>query len=276
MARIWAMRQPILVLVGMYMLTFTLSAAFAAPSAELVEVAPTAFSATKPLLGYLTRPHGKGPFAAVVVLHGCAGFGPRETAWAQQLVSWGYVALAIDSFTPRNIITCNGLAGGGSVDAILALQYLTHLPFVAAGQVAVLGSSLGGTEALGDVEKNTYEHIYHVKFKAAIAYYPSCTGDSGMVQVPTLVMIGESDDWAWAQSCREMLARAVKQGAPLKLIVYPNATHDFNVPAAAPYLIDGHHLSYDPEATQDAVKQVRDFFRDQLAYHDNEQGDAER
>jgi len=89
-------------------------------------------------------------------------------------------------------------------------------------------------------------------------------------------MIGEIDDWAWAQSCRDMVARAVKQGAPLKLIVYPNATHDFNVHAAAPYLIDGHHLAYDPEATQDAAKQVHDFLRDQLPHRANEQGDAER
>jgi dienelactone hydrolase len=234
---------------------------FAAPSAELVEVAPTAFSAKKPLLGYLTRPRGKGPLPAVVVLHGCAGFGPRETAWAQKLASWGYAALAIDSFTPRSLTACNGLAAAGSVDAFLALQYLAHLPFIAADRISVLGSSLGGIAALGDVEPNTYEQIYHVKFQGAVAYYPTCSGDNGLVEAPALIVIGERDDWAWAQACRDMVARAAEVGAPLRLVVYPNATHDFDVPAALPYVIEGHHIAFDPEATHDAEQQVRDFLR---------------
>ena len=76
--------------------------ASAARSAALVQVAPQAFESEQHLLGYLTRPFSKGPLPAVVLLHGCAGFGPRETHWADQLRSWGYVALAIDSFTPQN------------------------------------------------------------------------------------------------------------------------------------------------------------------------------
>jgi dienelactone hydrolase len=252
-------RQTVVALFGLCMLAATLRTTCAAPSAELVQVSPTAFSTKNPLLGYLTRPHGKGPFPAVVVLHGCAGFGPRETAWAQKLASWGYAALAIDSFTPRNITTCDGLASSGSVDAFLALQYLARQPFIASGQIVVLGSSLGGIAALGDVEPNTYEQIYHVKFHGAVAYYPACTGDTGIVKVPTLIIIGERDDWAWAQACRDMVARATGQGAPLRLTVYPNATHDFDVPATAPYVIEGHHIAYDPDATREAEQQVRDF-----------------
>jgi dienelactone hydrolase len=269
-------RWTVTALYKMCLLPLMFSAAFAASSAELVEVSPKAFAATKPLLGYLTKPNGKGPFPAVVLLHGCAGFGPRETGWAQKLESWGYVALAIDSFTPRNTATCNGSTNGGSVDAFLALQYLSHLPFVAADQVAVLGSSLGAVAALGDVERNSYQQIYHVKFRAAVALYPSCTGDSGMVEVPTLVIIGERDDWAWPQSCRDMVTRAIERGAPLKLVVYPNATHDFDIPASAPYQIDGHHLAYDPEATQGAERQVQDFFRDQLLPEAPKSDDGQR
>jgi dienelactone hydrolase len=234
--------------------------ASAAPSAALVQVAPQAFESKQPLLGYLTRPHTKGPFPAVVLLHGCAGFGPRETNWADRLRSWGYVALAIDSFTPRKMTRCNGpTSDDDAVDAFSALQYLTTQSFVIPDRVAVLGSSLGAIAAVDDVENSIWEQMYRAKFRAAVAFYPSCTGDSGMVSVPTLILIGEKDDWAWAHACREMVENANKKGAPIKLVVYSDATHDFDVPATVPYQILGHHMAYDPEATQDAERQVRDF-----------------
>ena len=238
--------------------------AHAAPSAELVQVAPQAFESKQPLLGYLTRPYGNGPFPAVVLLHGCAGFGPRETHWADRLRSWGYVALAIDSFTPRNMTGCNGPTSGDEVDAFTALQYLTTKPYVTPDRVAVVGFSLGGVAAVGDAESNMWEQMYHTRFRGAVAFYPSCTGDSGEVTVPTLILIGERDDWAWADACRDMVDDASKKGAPIRLIVYPDATHDFDVPATGPYQVLGHHMAYDPAATLDAERKVRDFLHDVL------------
>ena len=149
------------------------AAASAAPSAELVQVAPQAFESKQPLLGYLTRPSSKGPFPAVVILHGCAGFGPRETHWADLVRSWGYVALAIDSFTPRNLTSCAGPTSGDAVDAFAALQYLTTQPFAMPDRVVVLGFSLGRIAAIGDVESNLWEQIYHARFRGAVAFYPS-------------------------------------------------------------------------------------------------------
>ncbi len=241
-----------------------LSVAFAArlpavPAAELVTVASHAFATRQPLLGYLARPFGKGPFPAVVLLHGCGGFGPRETRWADRLRVWGYVALAVDSFTPRNRTGCNGPMVDVGGDGFAALHYLATLPFVLPDRVAVLGSSLGGIAALGDVENNAPEPDQHLKFHAAVAFYPSCTGDSGQVDAPTLILIGEKDDWAWAQACRHMVADATRHGASIDLVVYPDATHDFDVPATTPYRILGHHIAYDAAATQDAEQRVRDF-----------------
>jgi dienelactone hydrolase len=232
--------------------------------AQLVQVAPVAFASKQPLLGYLTRPFGKGPFPAVVLLHGCGGFGPRETHWADRLRLWGYVALALDSATPRPAAGCTGPAVPSAIDAFAALRYLATQPFVVSDRVAVLGSSFGGMAALGDVENGAPTAPLHDRFRAAVAFYPTCTGDSGMVDAPTLILIGEKDDWAWAQACRDMVADATKRGTAIKLVVYPEATHDFDVPAAAPYQILGHHIAYDATATQDAAQRVRAFLNEVL------------
>lgn len=236
----------------------------AAPAAKLVVVAPRAFAGQQPLLGYLTRPVGKGRFPAVALLHGCGGFGPRETHWADRLRQWGYVALAVDSFTPRNQTGCNGPTADTGVDGFAALHYLATLPFVLPDRVAVLGSSLGGIAALNDVEGSALEPGQHLAFRAAVAFYPSCTGDSGRVDVPTLILIGDADDWAWAQACRDMVADASKRGSPIRLVVFPHATHDFDSPAAAPYQILGHHIAYDAAATHAAEQRVRDFLHEVL------------
>jgi dienelactone hydrolase len=55
------------------------------------------------LLGYLARPRGPaaGQFPAVILLHHCGGFDELVVSWADRLSSWGYVALAIDSFGSR-------------------------------------------------------------------------------------------------------------------------------------------------------------------------------
>src|SRR5690348_2545100 len=55
------------------------------------------------LVGYLARPQGAGPFAAVVLLHGCGGFHSSMISWADRLSRYGYAALAVDSFGPRGM-----------------------------------------------------------------------------------------------------------------------------------------------------------------------------
>ena len=50
-----------------------------------------------PLVGFLSRPKGDGPFPAIVILHGCGGLGPRlKNDVAGRLVSQGYVVLVVD------------------------------------------------------------------------------------------------------------------------------------------------------------------------------------
>ena len=43
------------------------------------------------------------------------------------------------------------------------------------------------------------------KFKAAVAYYPTCSPNDGDATVPTLIMIGELNDWGPPALCRQRL-----------------------------------------------------------------------
>ena len=155
------------------------------------------------LIGYLARPEGRGPFPAVVVLHGCSGFGRDMLAWADRLRYWGYVALAtFTNFGPRDIETkCVGF-GDQPADALRALAYLKTLPYVRADHVAVLGFSMGGNSVLTAVEQGSISGLSPDRFRAGVALYPTCSGSSGVMTAPTLVLIGALDDWNPHRSAR--------------------------------------------------------------------------
>ncbi|MGH7114025.1 MAG: dienelactone hydrolase family protein [Stellaceae bacterium] len=214
------------------------------------------------LLGYLAKPDAPGRHPAVVVLHGCGGFGTYEPVAAEVLKSYGYVALALDSLDGINSCTNRDGATAEAFDAYAALSWLARQDFVDPGRVAVLGFSMGGIAALDDVEAGVgaIEKAEKRHFRAAIAYYPCTRYRAGVMTVPTLILVGEKDDWSPASYCREMMARRAGKGAPVSLIVYPGATHAFNIPAPAREYL-GHHLAYDPQATADAWRQVRDFLQ---------------
>jgi dienelactone hydrolase len=169
--------------------------------------------------GYLTKPEGDGPFPAVVHLHGCNGLsnafkaGTDKGQWSEQLAAWGYAVLVVDSFTTRGIeqaCTTVGKSTAARVgDAYGALAYLSAQPFVDARRIALLGFSQGAITALtlvGARDFDLFESEAAHKFKAAVAFYPTCPND-GTMTVPTLILIGELDDWTRAIGCTPNDAR---------------------------------------------------------------------
>jgi hypothetical protein len=61
---------------------------------------------------YLARPNSEEPRPAIVLLHTCAGMSEFEEMWSDRLVTWGYVVLTVDSFTPRGVeYVCTGQQG---------------------------------------------------------------------------------------------------------------------------------------------------------------------
>ncbi len=220
-----------------------------------------------PLLGYLAKPEAPGRHPAVVVLHGCGGFGTLYPVMADVLKSYGYVALAIDSLDGFNSCTDIDGATAEAFDAYAALNWLARQDFIDLDRVAVLGYSMGGIATLDDVEAGVgaLEKAEKRHFRAAVAYYPCTRNRVGVMTVPTLILVGDKDDWTPASYCRNMMMRRNGKGAPVTLIVYPGATHAFNAPGP-PRQYMGHHFVHDPQATADAWKRVRNFLQTTLGH----------
>jgi|SRR5579862_193555 len=222
--------------------------------------------------GYLSKPAGDGPFPAIVHLHGCGGLtAQRRERDAEQFTSWGYVILEVDSFATRGIKdTClDEPAPPRHGDALGALMYLSTLAFVDPKRIAVVGYSQGGIVAL-QIASAQPARIFEVppglQFSAAVAYYPVCGAAMDKLAIPTLVLIGEFDDWAWAASCDRLRRRFDASGAPLKVTVFPEAYHSFDNIAASPYgtRYYGHWLRYNAEVTAQAAAEARAFLAAQL------------
>jgi dienelactone hydrolase len=225
----------------------------------------------QPLQGYLRRTNAAGPSPAVVLLHGCNGDWRRlDERWGPRIASWGYVTLTVDSFGSRGVKnTCGGGAPVNmAFDAYRALNFLVQQPFVDSARVAALGFSQGGWLALTSVERGIVEQISPNKFRAAVAFYPPCLGFKGNMTVPTLILIGERDDWTLAGECRNMvdgrddwgISRRKGEGVPVRLVVYPDAFHAFDAPGLrAPVEYFGHHLEFNEAATNQSIEAVREF-----------------
>jgi dienelactone hydrolase len=239
----------------------------------LVEFPNLADHPPSKLLGYLARPdaglsrllatqsHRAEPYPAVVVLHGCGGFSSHSARLADQIGSWGYVALTVDSLGSRGIATrCVSISLDQAFDAYAALRYLSQLDFVDRARVAVLGQSMGGSAALYAVDRDMAAQYFKERFRAVIAYYPGCGIPAAMMTAPTLVLIGDADDWSPADRCRQMVAHSRRDGAAIALTVYPEAFHAFDVAELKPgarFL--GHWLEYNEPAARDAEQQLRAF-----------------
>ncbi|WFU17860.1 alpha/beta fold hydrolase [Bradyrhizobium sp. CB3481] len=223
------------------------------------------------LQGYLRLPDGPGPSPAVVLMHGCGGaWRGIDARWGKRLAEWGYVTLAIDRFGTRGITNaCTGAMPPSTLlDAYRALNFLAEQSSVDPSRVAVVGFSQGGMLALLSVERGELERSSEQKFRAAVGFYPLCAGIKGNMTVPTLILIGELDDWAPASECRNLaegrddwgISREKGKGVPIEIAVYPGAHHDFDVPTfTTPVKILGHHLEFNETARDRSVDALRKF-----------------
>lgn len=231
-----------------------------------VRVSGESASPSRPA-GRFYRPDGNGPFAGVVLLPACAGLGGYVFAQAELLKADGYVAFAVDTLTPRRVTdlcfkgrhTVDDVAG----DAVQALAHLRALPFVDRDRIGVMGWSHGAMAALRAISAEPGGG----GFQVAVTFYPDCAYVSERTTIPTLLLLGESDDWTPPAQCVKTAMRLQQQGRPVLYKVYPGAHHGFDQLRQYPFTYRGYTLAYDPVATADARASIRAFLAQYLRRH---------
>ena len=227
---------------------------------------PVSDPAVESIAGALFKPSGAGPFPAVIYMSGCAGLGTRGERALQKtvivhLLSKGVATLIVDPFTPRNEMagvcikvnptTFPELARRGGSDVWAAVNVLKEMADIDPNKIFLQGYSWGAVSSLFAVDrKNPVKH--HTKIAGVIAYYPRCY-EGVDPSVPTLVMIGDQDDWTPVRACQ-----AVAGKPNLEVVVYSKQTHGFVLPGMDGYFL-GHHLVYDEESTRDAEQRADGF-----------------
>ena len=222
---------------------------------------------TKAIAGAFFKPSGSGPFPGVVLMFGCAGLNlpddiALQKATIDHLLAKGVATLIVDPFTPRNepegicanlnAKTFAQYATRGGNDAVAALKVLKAMSGIDPNHVFLQGYSWGSISSLFATDPKT-PSAHDSKIAGLIAYYPYCY-DNVEFSTPTLVLIGDKDDWTPAKLCQ-----AVKEKPNLEIVVFPGATHAFNVPFAKPVDYLGHHFEHDENATEEAQKDADAF-----------------
>jgi len=216
------------------------------------------------LQAYLAKPEGSGPFPAVVVLHGCRGTTPLEREKLPGLlVSSGYVALSVDSFTARKAEEAC-VKEPGSVDRISdaygALAYLAAQPFVDRKRVGLVGVSMGARAVLALAEHGVGEGVINpenLMFRAGVAYYPRCGVLTDKATFPLLIMVGREDQWTPARACEELAAGRASDSAPVELTIYPGAHHGFVEEDWTSG--QGFKVEYNGDAAAESLRRAREF-----------------
>ena len=236
------------------------------------------------------RPSGPGPFPAVVLLHGCEGVSENSRRWARWLQALGYVALVVDSWTPRGYKeTCSFTTEeppntARLDDTVGALRHLHATADVDRRRIGIIGWSNGGAFSLSSVNGPTLERAQargvvmpDPGFAAAVGIYPGgCRSLIPQLFVrPTLVLIGSADDWTIPGPCIAMIEAMRSRGADASIDVLPGAYHYFDFEGLSRTILPdvgndnrpggccGATVAFDAAAYATARRRIAEF----LGYH---------
>lgn len=202
-------------------------------------------ASSETLRGALFAPPGKGPFPAVIALHGCGGLafrkGGREEDWSARLTNAGFAVLFVDSFGSRGLGSqCRvrkrtvRAARERIDDAHAGLRYLQSRADIRPGSISLLGWSNGGATVVNAITTARKPPDLAQDFAAAVAFYPGCRlavrRKVWDARVRLLILTGLADDWTPPAACIELARKAKAAGQNVNIATYPSAYHNFDHP----------------------------------------------
>jgi dienelactone hydrolase len=192
------------------------------------------------LSGDLQLPDGPGPFPAVILAHGCAGFGYGDLTWLPLLREWGYATLTVESFASRGV---TGVCATGSLiplqsvpDVYGALRRLATHPKIDAQRIVLMGFSHGGIVTLNAATTwaaNLHAPAGQPRFRGFVAFYPYCNNrypERDEIAAPLRIHTGALDDWTPARPCVDWVDALKARGQDAAIHVYAGAHHSFDTP----------------------------------------------
>jgi carboxymethylenebutenolidase len=181
----------------------------------------------------------------------------RHMMWGEFWAARGVIALLPDSFGPRGMAHGFGRFSHGDperdevnektvrpLDAEGALAYLRGRPDVAANRIFLQGWSNGGSTALNVMIRQGAS----AGFRAALVFYPGCGREALLENTvatasPLSMFLGADDEEVSPTNCEHVAERSLKAGTNIAVMLYPDATHDFDDPGERRQAVPGNQAA---------------------------------
>ena len=179
----------------------------------------------------------KDKVGVVVLVHGSGGWRKSYDRWLKTFNKMGIATFRLSCFKPRGTSRTVGsqtrvTSSMMTADAYNALKLLSTHPRIDKNRIGILGWSKGGAVSMVSAWEPVRKAIVDndLKFALHIALYPFCYGFESiqMTGAPILILVGEKDDWTYAEPCIECTKALKDAGYDAHIIVYPNAYHAFD------------------------------------------------
>ncbi len=181
---------------------------------------------------------------AVIILHGMGGLASGHYfEVARDLNEIGIAAFVIDSQKPRGVYWSPGYSyqkvfsklsySMRVADAYAALKLLSTHPRIDKNRIALMGWSRGGDVALLASSERVRKSFCKdsLRFAATVVYYPSCFPQYDAIDfgAPILMLLAEKDNSAPPSVCIDYAERMKSSGTVVKILVYKDAHHGFDI-----------------------------------------------
>lgn len=213
----------------------------------------------------------------VIVLHGSGGVDMHHRDWAKLITSWGYNAVAFDSFRPRGIADVNGRSFEvpflqRALDAEMVARWIKTQSW-STDKICVIGFSHGGIGVLAiDMTGYLNAEIQTAhSFTCGVDFYGVPMTDMFLSEtsIPVQIHVGSND------GSNDLIRNkdfAKKFHNSTELFVYEGAEHgfdrvatDISVRGYQGFVKGGYYrIKSDPAAREQSIQRVKAFFDKQL------------